>query len=298
MKIKTGKFLSVVSFFLWILFLMPREAAAEKSVVVTILPLADFVRNIGGDKVHVSVMIPPGGNPHTYEPTPGQMRTVSEAVLYVKVGTEMEFEMTWMGKLTALNKKMSVCDASKGIELLGVKEPFDHAEGGDHRHHHHGGEDPHTWLSPLNAIMIAGNIRDALIGTDPENRDQYENNAREYIIKLNKLDSYIRDKLKHSSGRAFIVFHPAWGYFAADYGLREMPVEYSSKDPTPRQMAELITEARKLNIKVIFVSPQFSTRSAEAIARNINGRVEFIDPLAGDYIENLKKVADILADAE
>jgi len=246
--------------FLGFLFAMsavfPGVGLAENKIKVmtTILPLAEFTERVGGDRVEVFVMIPGGGNPHTYEPTPGQMRSASEAELYVKIGTQIEFETAWMGRLKALNREMAVCDASKGIKLIGMKEHSHNGERGPGCSH--GGEDPHTWLSPLNAIIMTANIRDSLTEID---------------------------------------LHPAWGYYAADNGLNELAVEYHSKDPTPRQMTRLIKKARDLGIKAVFLSPQFSRRSADTIAREIGGRVEFVDPLAKDYVENLKKVTNMLA---
>jgi zinc transport system substrate-binding protein len=270
------------------------EAEERIKVTVTILPLAEFTEKVGADRVEVSVMIPGGGNPHTYEPTPGQMRAASEAELYVKVGTQIEFETVWMDRLKALNRKMVVCDASEGIKLIGMEE---HSHDGEHVSGcGHGGEDPHIWLSPLNAIIMTANIRDALTEIDPAHGEYYAANARKYIIELNRLNAYIEETLKKSTGTSFMVFHPAWGYYASDHGLNELAVEYHSKDPTPRQMARLIKEARDKGIKVVFASPQFSTRSAEAIAREIDGRVEVVDPLAKNYVENLKKVTDVLAE--
>jgi zinc transport system substrate-binding protein len=285
--------------FLGFLFAMsavfPGVGLAENKIKVmtTILPLAEFTERVGGDRVEVSVMIPGGGNPHTYEPTPGQMRSASEAELYVKIGTQIEFETAWMGRLKALNREMAVCDASKGIKLIGMKEHSHNGERGPGCSH--GGEDPHTWLSPLNAIIMTANIRDSLTEIDPEHGEYYAANARKYIIELNRLSVHIKEKLKNSSGTYFMVFHPAWGYYAADNGLNELAVEYHSKDPTPRQMTRLIKKARDLGIKAVFLSPQFSRRSADTIAREIGGRVEFVDPLAKDYVENLKKVTNMLA---
>ncbi len=271
-------------------------ADGEKAkVIVSIVPLADFVEAVGRGKVDVSVMIPPGGNPHTYGPTPGQMKEVSRADLYVKVGTDIEFEILWMDKLIALNEEMLICDASKGIKLIVPKE---HYHTGQEGHHHHGSKDPHTWLSPVNAIIMVGNIRDALIKIDPENKEYYITNARDYIVELNRLNIYIKDKLAKINNKTFMVFHPAWGYYAADYGLEELSVEYRGKGPTPKQMAGLINKAKSLGIKVIFAYPAFSRKSADTIARGIGGRVEFIDPLAKDYINNLKKVTNALVAAE
>lgn len=269
------------------------HADEKLNVVTTIMPLEYFIKAIGGDRVSVMVMVAPGANPHTYEPLPSQMRVLSNADLYVKSGSGIEFELAWMDKIKGFNKNMAVCDASKGIRLIPMQE---HAcnSGHEAEAHFHGQGDPHIWLSPDNAILIAANIRDALIKLDPEEREFYAKNFSDLAIELHKLKREIRDRLDKIENKKFMVFHPAWGYFAADFGLVQITAECSGKEPTPRQLKELIKLARDKKIKVVFASPQFSQRSAQVIAREIGGRVVVIDPLSGDYIENLRKTAEAL----
>ncbi len=254
----------------------PVQKMDKISVVASILPLAYFVENIGGDTVDVSVMVRQGANPHTYEPTPGQLKKVNTAEMYVKVGSGIDFELAWMDKLIALNKNMLVCDSSQDVSLLH-------------------GADPHIWLSPLNAIHITENIKNSLIRINPQNREDYNRNAKELSQRLLELDRKIRKKLAHLKNRAFIVFHPAWGYFASEYNLQQIPVEIEGKEPTAKALADVILMAREKNIHLVFASPQFSSRSAEVIAREIDGKVVHIDPLAGDYAEMLTQITEILA---
>ncbi|MGA1874490.1 MAG: metal ABC transporter solute-binding protein, Zn/Mn family [bacterium] len=289
-------------------------------VVVTILPLAEFVEKTGKERVEVSVMVPPGANPHTYEPTPGQLKKVSQARMYVKVGSGIEFEMAWMAKLISLNRKMLVCNSSEGLPLLEMKrdnqsqgqestpppktlhEPnrqydnhHDHDRGhhdrDEHRHH---GHDPHLWLSPVNVMSMVVNIRDALIRVDPEGSSLYTRGSQGFILELKQLDNQIRERLSSLKTRSFLSFHPAWGYFASTYGLEQIPVELEGKEPSARDLVRIIRLARDLNLKVIFTSPQFSRKSAEVIAGEIRGKVIFLDPLAKNYIENLHEVANAL----
>lgn len=286
-------------FFAFVLFLMPGHAAAEVNTVVSILPQEYFVERIGGDKVKVSTMIPPGGNPHTYEPTPGQLINLSQADIYFTVGSGVEFEDQWMKKISSLNKDMAVINTSKGIRLISINDN-DHGHGHDHddgQDHHHGDKDPHVWLSPKNAVMMAANIRDALIAADAQNADYYKQNADELILDLSELAETIGQQLSHLKGRTFLIFHPAWGYFAQDFGLTQAAAEYCGREPTPRQLADLIKQAKQLQAKVIFASPQFSQKSAQAIASEISGRVVSIDPLAKDYMNNLTKAAQALAES-
>lgn len=260
-------------------------------VMVTILPLAYFIEKIGGERVNVSVVIPPGASPHTYEPTPRQLRRLSEAELYVKVGSGIQFEEEWLNRLVSLNRSMRICNSSKGIKLIQNREHNHHEKGG-----HPPDKDPHVWVSPLNAVVMAKNIKDSLIEIDPENSKFYARNAEKLVLELNALDKEIRERLSGLKSRSFMVFHPSWGYFSSVYDLEQIPIEIEGKEPSAKALTQLIDRARRRNIKVIFTSPQFSTKSAEVIAREIKGRVVFIDPLAKDYIENLRKIADIFVE--
>jgi zinc transport system substrate-binding protein len=259
-------------------------------VIVTILPQADFVENVGGDKVDVTVMVPPGADPHTYELTPSQMMKVSKAKMYAKVGSGVEFELVWMDKIIEQNKAMLVVDCSKGIQMMEMEEHHDDEDEGER----HQGGDPHIWLSPQNAKLMVGNICSGLIQVDPQNEAYYIRNRDEYLAKLNALDKDIQEGLSGLKYRRFIVFHPAWGYFARDYNLEQIPIEIGGKEPSAKDIADLIQKAEEQNIKIIFASPEFNPRSAEVIAKEIGGRVVFIDPLAKDYINNMRLVLNEL----
>lgn len=272
------------------------ETDSDKLVVaVTILPQAGLVEAIGGDKVKVLVMVPPGASPHTYEVTHEQMTTLSRAKMYVKVGSGVEFELAWMDKLIAVNVSMRVVDCSDGIRVLEMDE--DHH---DHDHEHdHGrtGLDPHIWLSVRNAMIMAQNICAGLVQVDPANQDYYEENRTDYLEQLAKLDSEITESLSEVENRRFIVFHPAWGYFARDYDLIQIAVEQDGKEPDIDYRIRLIEEAREQDIRVVFLSPQYPTKSADVIAREIDGRVVIIDPLAKDFIGNMRAVASAMKEA-
>ncbi len=255
------------------------ETGEKIGVVVTILPQAEFMGSIGGEKVDLTVMVPPGASPHTYEPSPSQMTALAEAEMYARVGSGVEFELVWMDKLIATNKDMLVIDCSRGVELqemLGTHEDK------------HGMVDPHIWMSPLNAQIMVRNISDGLIQVDPDNRTYYEQNRDAYLQKLAELDQDIRGGLSGIASRRFMVYHPAFGYFADEYNLTMIPIEEEGKEPTAAGLTNLIEQAKEHDIKVIFAEPQFNPQSAEVIAEAIGGRLVFIDPLAGNYIENLR----------
>ena len=197
-----------------------------------------------------------------------------------------------MERIEALNKDMPVCDVSEGITLI---DTYD-VEGLDreHGHGHRGGKDPHIWPSPVNAIIIAENIRNCLSEKDPEYSDYYYKNASSLNEKLKVLKQNITSALGGISNRKFFIFHPAWAYFARDFNLEQIPVEFFGKDPTPERLEKLVKKAIDEDIKVIFSSPQFSKKSASVIAREIKGKVVFIDPMSVDYINNLEHTARLL----
>jgi len=270
------------------------SADDKLNVVVTILPEAEFVEKVGAEHVNVSVMVPPGANPHTYEPTPLQLKKVESADLYFKIGAGIEFELVWLDKLISLNKNLQVVDMSRGITTLdAAAHEADKTSAGEIRHAHTG-KDPHIWLSPKNVMIMVDGIRGALIEKDPQHKDVYNRNAGEYLKELEGLDFDIRAKLKHRQGMSFMVFHPAWAYFARDYGLKELAIESEGKEPTIAGLSSIIEAAKKNGIKVIFVSPQFSRKSSEVVAREINGKVVSVDDLSKDYIDNMRYVTGLL----
>ncbi len=254
-------------------------------VAVTILPQAGFVEAIGGDRVEVIVMVPPGASPHTYEVTPDQMTRLSNARMYAKVGSTMEFELAWMDKLITVNKSMLVVDCSKGIDLTASQDPDEP------------GLDPHIWLSVKNAKIMVRNICDGLGQVDAANKAYYEEKCAAYLEKLTELDSDLAADLSGVTNRSFIVFHPAFGYFARDYNLQQLAVEQEGKEPDADYIVRLIEEAREQNIRVVFVSPQYSTKSAEVIAGEISGKVVIIDPLAKDFIDNMHAIESAMKQA-
>ncbi|MCG2737244.1 MAG: zinc ABC transporter substrate-binding protein [Candidatus Methanoperedenaceae archaeon] len=270
-----------------------KEINKRIGVVVSILPQAEFVEKVGGDKVQVVVMVPPEASPHTYEPTPSQLKEVSKAKMYAKVGSGVEFELAWMDKIISVNKGMLVIDCSKRMELIEGEhdgEPHEHKE--EHEHH---GVDPHIWLSPKNAKIMVENIYQGLIQIDPANQEYYARNKEKYLQELDELDNEITQALSGKKNRKIMVYHPAWAYFARDYGLEQIPIEGEGKEPTPQGIANLIKQAKENNITVIFASLQFSTKSAEVVAKEIDGEVVLISPLEKSYLENMRKVAEAFA---
>lgn len=296
----------------------PTTAEAPLRVMVSVVPVQTAVERVGGEHVVVESLVRPGDSPHTYEPSPRQMAALGEADLYVRLG--MPFEQAWMGRITGANPDMRVVDARQGLELMEMPA-HDHAPGHAHDpaggtgsdetgHHHHeahghaGGDDPagealdpHVWTSPLAMRQISETIRDALSELAPAQAETFARNQADFAAELASLDTAIRARLTGLPHRAFLVFHPAWGYFARAYDLEQVPIEREGKEPGARGLAQVIERAREADIRAVFVQPQMDRRVAERIASAIGGRVIVIDPLAGDYIANLRRVAESLAEA-
>lgn len=271
----------------------PSYSQDKISVAVSILPQVEFVRNVGGDYVDIIEMVPPNSSPEIYEPTPGQMKQLSRAKAYFKIGTDLDFEINLMGKMTSINSHLLIVDCSKGIELLNMRDTEKAKE--NHGGHNNGLRDPHIWNSVRNARIMIDNIAEGLIAIDSMHKSEYLKNAASYKTKLDSLDATILTMLKDSPKRTFIVLHPAWGYFARDYNLNELSIEAEGKEPSAADIKNLVNLAKAQTIRTVFASPQFNSESAKVVAREIGGKVEYIDPLNGQFLDNMGQIARKIA---
>ncbi|OEU74225.1 MAG: hypothetical protein BA864_03745 [Desulfuromonadales bacterium C00003093] len=266
-----------------------RDNADKIQVVVSILPQAYFVERVGGERVDVSVMVAPGHSPATYEPGPRQMVKLNRAKLYFRIGAP--FENVWIERISKANPGLNVIDTRHGIELLPMKT-YHHGIQKSVFRHGRDLKDPHIWLSLRLVKVQAKNICNALIETDPAYRAYYHENLAMFHRDIDKLDREITKTLKDLRTRKFIVFHPAWGYFARDYGLEQIPIEVEGKEPNAGALSDLIGYAKQEGIKVVFVQAQFSTRNAGTVAQAIGGQIVRIDPLARDYLKNMRRIVE------
>ena len=267
------------------------QATSPIPVFVSIDPQQYFVQQIGKELVDVQVMVPSGADLHIYEPKPRQMADISKAKAYFVIG--VPFENVWLDKITAANPDMTVVHTDDGIEKIPVATHH-HDEGEAHHEedaHGHRGLDPHIWLSPPLVKIQARTIMNALIRMDPSHQADYQNNYHQFVAQIDQLDGELKTIFTGKQGMRFMVFHPSWSYFARAYGLKQVAVEIEGKDPKPAQVRELIEYARAKEINIIFVQPQFSTKSAQVVAKEIGGQVAFADPLAEDWLGNLREVA-------
>lgn len=276
--------------------LMPAllQAGEPVRVIVGIDPQLYFVKQLGGDLVTVTSLLPSGSFHGVYEPNAAQMKKLSEAQMFVR--SRVEYEEAWWSKIQAANQEMLVVDATAGIEFL-------------KGHHHHdeqdaeedetkeAGDDPHVWLSPRLAKIQIEHIYEGLITVDPENEAAYASNKHGLLKAVDELDRKIRAQLAELDTRTFMVFHPAWSYFAAEYDLKQIAIEAEGKEPSAAELAEFIKIAQEEQVKVIFVQPQTSSRTANIIAKQIGAKVELLDPMSADWLKNLRRTAEALSSA-
>lgn len=288
-------------------------ADAPLQVSVSIPPQKYFVERIGGDLVRTTVMVPPGADPHTYEPKPSQLRGLSGSRIYFSIGAP--FEDAWLARIVAAaGPSLSVVPMHKGVTLLPAAAPLhsdeaEHAEGKEHHEDHHahadghghdhGTTDPHVWLSPMLVRHMSLAIRDALAKADPAHAATYRANYDRFAADIDAMDKKFADLFAAlpQDRRRFLVFHPSWNYFAHNYGLTELSIEVEGREPSPRQLRAIIDLARRERITTIFVQPQFSRRAAQTIATEIGARLVDADPLAEDWAANLERTAKALAQA-
>jgi zinc transport system substrate-binding protein len=249
-------------------------------VAVSIVPQAEFVKAVGGDLVDVVTMIPPGKSTENYAPTPQEIEEFSNSSLYFAIGVPTE-TANILPKAGELNKDLKIIKLNDEVKKAYPEREFSP-----------GSRDPHIWLSPKRVKVMVRIISDELSKIDSKNKTFYERNAEEYCNKLDELDKQIKDSLSNLKNKTFIVYHPALGYFADDYGLTMLSLEEEGKDATAKDFEQKISEAKKQGIKVIFYQAEIDSKQSKAFAEELNGSAEQISPLAPDYIGNLRKTAD------
>ena len=265
-----------------------KENSEKIPVYASILPQKYFIERIGGNKVSIEVMVKPGQNPATYEPTPEQIIKLSNSMLFFTIGVPFEKQFIPIVKSTVKNIKL--IDTSIGVKKRYLEE-HSHGEGED-KEIHTGGEDPHIWLSPLAVKIQAKNILDSLLEIDSKNGEYYKENLEDFLLELDAIHKEIKADLDPFKGKTIFVFHPAFGYFTDEFGLNQESIETGGKEPSPATMMEIINHALEENIKVIFVQPEFSKKNGEAVANAIGAKVVELNPLSPDYFNNLRKIAE------
>lgn len=256
----------------------PAADAGRLRVAVSVAPQAWFVERLGGERVAVEVMIPPGASDEDPPLAPRKVAALSQARVYVAVGhPAFVFEQRRILPFLADLPGVSVVDMSRGVAS--------------------DADDPHIWVSPGQVAVAAGNIAEGLAAADPDGAGVYRANLARFRSEVASLDRRLAERLAPCRGRSFMVYHPSWGAFARRYGLVQVAIEEEGKEPSGRRLVRLIEGAERQGVKVIFVQRGFPRKSAQVIADALGGRTAVADPLEPDWPASLLRVADSLREA-
>jgi zinc transport system substrate-binding protein len=266
----------ILIFLIGLVLLSCGRSSYEKGgsvITVSIPPFKYFVEAIGGDDFTVNVMVPAGASPHNYEPVPEQVNMLSRSLAYISNGY-LGFEITWLDRFYETNREMKKLNLGEKIDLIAAEE---------HSGHDHEGADPHYWVSPACAMIMASSVKELLCELKPEQKQSYETNYAELVKKIKEIDIKARELFSGVTNKTFMIFHPTLGYLARDYGLTQVAVESEGKEPSPAQLKSLIDTARENNLRHIFVQKGFDEKNARAIASDTGADLMIIDPMMENW---------------
>ena len=296
-------------------------------VATGMLPIKYLVDRVGGEYVDTIALLPPGADPHTYEPKVSQLAILNDVDLYFNV--DSPFEMNWLPRFTAVNKRMEIIDLVEHLftpslnPVADQHDPMDKTKGGspnggsgqgnatgsspDHTmqmavqpaplmpgEHSHNEHDPHVWLSPVLLSKMAESIAAELSRLLPEYQLYFEKNLQALQYQLEELDASIKQRVDvlPDNKKVFLVFHPSWGYFAEEYGLTQIAVELEGKEPTPASLAKILDQANNAHVSVIFVQKEFNPAIAQTAAAHLpQGKVVVLDPLGYNPLTSIREAA-------
>ncbi len=293
--------------------------SGEPVITVTIPPFAWFVKEVAGDDFRVNIMLPAGADHHIWEPLPSQINSLSGSEALI-INGQLGFEHAWLDRFLQVNPDLKILDLSHNIDLIGAGEEDedphgdhhgqdgeghdtaslpdkDHIEGGDEREeygHNHTGPDPHYWMSPASASIMADDITAFLAGINPEASDRYYANLALLKARIMEIDSLVREAVDSDPGRTVLIYHPALAYMGRDYGFKQVSFEDEGKDPSPARMKELIDLARGKGIKTIFIQAEYDLRNAGSLSRETGARLIVINPMNTDWPAAVIEVAEAL----
>ncbi|HSV30771.1 MAG TPA: metal ABC transporter substrate-binding protein [Atribacteraceae bacterium] len=282
---------------------MPSTASTEPvlDVVASIAPLADMVYQVGGGRVAVHQIVPSGASPHTYEPIPSDLVSLSRADALFMIG--LGYEKFIDPLIQEAGTRIPVFEVNEGIPVIYDEKDHHHSQD-DEKDHHHSQGNPHIWLSLRNAQLMVEQIAEILGTLDPEGKAQYLQNAQEYQKELASLDEWFTEKSLTFTSREFVAAHAAWPYLAKDYGLHQAgSIErFPGREPTPREIRDLIESIQATGIRVVFAEPQLSQKAAVVLAEEAGVKMAILDPLGSfpdkPYLtimrKNLETIAEVL----
>ena len=260
-------------------------ASPVLTVAVSLQPYAKMLSRLGKDRIEIVVLVPEGSDPHTFEPKPGTLKDFSKAEIYFTDSSGLD--KNWLSRFKGVNSKVKILALDSGIQFESL----------DDHHHEREALDPHLWVSLKNVQIILKNMLAVLTQYDPQGKAFYVENFNTYMEELVSLSDSIESLSKKlpEEKKTFMVFHPSFGYFARDYGFKQLCIEADGKEPKPKDLQHLIQEAKKSKIQSIFIMPNFSKRSAETIAKSLNANVVTLNPLAYDFEKAIKILLETLS---
>lgn len=268
-------------------------ADGKVNVIVSVYPLEDFAKKIGGEHVHVTNMIPPGVEAHDFELTPKDMERITKADVFVYNGAGFE---SWIDQVVKnLDKgKTTVVESTKGIKLLSAKENHDEEEGHKEDEHNHGDYDPHVWLDPIRAKEQAENIKEGLVKADPDHKADYEKNYQKLVGDLAVLHQEYEELIQKAKKKEIVVSHSAFNYLANRYGLEQIAITgiSPSQEPSPKELKQIIETVKEHQVKYILFETLVSSKVADVVKREVNAEALTLNPLEGLTKEEVAQGAD------
>lgn len=266
------------------------ENNRTQTLTVTIEPLRYFTEAIAGDKFQVVSIVPKGGNPETYDPTPQQLVDLARSKAYLRIG-HIGFEQAWMERLQANTPQLPFYDMSQGVDLIHEIHPHAHTQG------NHDGVEPHIWNSIPNAHIISANICKALSEIDPDNQEYYRHRLDSVQRMIERTEREMQRYLSNADS-SFLIYHPALSYFARDFSLQQISIEEGGKEPSPTHLQELMNLCRQKQVRVVFVQQEFDQRNAEVIAQQLHLKIVPINPLTYHWDKEMIHIAQSLSKNE
>ena len=284
-----GRFALLLSVFIFSLGCSERKVVIEERAVVSIAPLKPLVEGILGDDFEVSVLVPQGASPETFEPTPQQLREVESARFVFGTGL-LEFEQELLHRIA---RNEQIINLSQGIDVLAGTCSHAHHAHANCSHNHTHGIDPHIWCSPKSLAKMSENIYNAIAREMPDSVN-YDKNYTTLCIKILELDEEVAELCRQSPRNAFFIYHPALTYLARDYGLTQIAVEHEGKEPSAKHLARIIEQARAEGVNHIFYQSEFPASSVEVICQDTGATAVEINPLDEDIFENIRHIVTLI----
>ena len=313
MRLRPFSFITCLSTMATLLLLATASHAAQSvKVVVSLAPQKYFLQRLAGNSLDITVLASSGSDPHTFEPSPAQMRAVAGSKVYFTIGAP--FEAAWLPRIQGSAKQLRIVPLHAALATEADdhdddkhaapahKDDYKHAEPAEaHENEAHGhspaGKDPHIWLSPALMLRMLDVMEKEVVTLLPEKATAIAEAATALRSDMQALQKNIHAQFAPfpAKQRLFLTFHPAWHYFAEEFGTTELSIEIDGKEPSPKAMKMVIDTAKEHNLNTVFIEPQFPKGAATMVAKSIGARIVTVDPLQEDWLALLRAFSKELA---